>query len=57
MLSVKGVYHMDQEKDKKKHIPPYATFALADPETRDPETKPSEDAVAEAKDWVDHKIM
>ena len=44
------------QKKRKEKPAPYDTYALADKDRRDPKTgadRPSEQAVKEAKDWVD----
>jgi len=57
MITKKGAVNMDRKRDQNKYVAPYATYVLADPDRKNSktgETKPSEDAAEEAKDWVDH---
>jgi len=48
---------MKIRKKRKETQSPFATYAVADPQEESPEsgtTIPSEIAVEDAKDWVDH---
>ena len=52
---------MDNKNNRRKKITPaFVTYALADKVKTSPESKttqPSEEAVIEAKNWVDHVAL